>query len=145
MGSGLIALKLSEIIYMQAIRAFMSNESRVRKRLAGFTDPHISRILQNIHTSQASWTVTEPAQIAGLSRTTFSTRFDELLTHTPLAYMTAWRMQLARRLLIDSRLAIIEIAERGYRSETTFGRVFKRYFDRPPASYRRNAITRPAV
>ena len=51
MGSGLIALKLSEIIYMQAIRAFMSNEGRVRKRLAGFTDPHISRILQNIHTS----------------------------------------------------------------------------------------------
>ncbi|MEC8773505.1 MAG: AraC family transcriptional regulator [Pseudomonadota bacterium] len=147
MGSGLIALKLSEIIYMQAIRAFMSNEGRVRKRLAGFTDPHISRILQNIHTSpEHPWTVTEPAQIAGLSRTTFSTRFDELLTHTPLAYMTAWRMQLARRLLIDSRLAIIEIAERsGYRSETTFGRVFKRYFDRPSASYRRNAITRPAV
>ncbi|MEC7575673.1 MAG: helix-turn-helix transcriptional regulator, partial [Pseudomonadota bacterium] len=93
-----------------------------------------------------SWTVTELAQIAGLSQTTFSTRFDELLTQTPLAYMTAWRMQLARRLLIDSRLAIIEIAKRsGYRSEAAFGRVFKRYFNRPPASYRRNAITRPAV
>lgn len=60
--------------------------------------------------------------------------------------MIAWRMQLARRLLIDSRLAIIEIAERsGYRLEAAFGRVFKRYFDTPPASYRRNAITRPAV
>lgn len=60
--------------------------------------------------------------------------------------MIAWRMQLAQRLLIDSHLAIIEIAERsGYRSEAAFGRVFKRYFDTPPASYRRNAITRPAV
>ena len=55
-------------------------------------------------------------------------------------------MKLARRLLIDSRLAIIEIAEpSGYRSEAAFGRVFKCYFDSPPASYRRNAITRPAV
>ena len=56
--------------------------------------------------------------------------------------MTAWRMQLARRLLIDSRLAIIEIAERsGDRSEAAFGRVYKRYFDTPPASYQRNAVT----
>ena len=147
MGSDLIALKLSEIIYTQAIRAFMSNEGRARKGLAGFTDPHISRVLQTIHTSpKHPWTVAELAQITGLSRTAFSTRFHELLTQTPLAYMTAWRMQLARRLLIDSRLAIIEIAERsGYRSEAAFGRVFKRYFDTPPASYRRNAITRPAV
>ena len=60
--------------------------------------------------------------------------------------MTAWRMQLARRLLIDSRLAIIEIAERsGYRSEAAYERVFKRYFDTQLASPRRNAITRPAV
>ena len=60
--------------------------------------------------------------------------------------MTAWRMQLARRLLIDSRLAIIEIAERsGYRSEAAYERVFKRYFDTQLASHRRNAITRPAV
>ena len=118
MSSGLIALKLSEINYMRAIRAFMSNEGRARKGLAGFSDPHISRILQNIHTSpEHPWTVMELAQIAGLSRTTFSTRFDELLTQTPLAYMTAWRMQLARRPLIDSRLAINEIAKRsGYRT-----------------------------
>ena len=55
-------------------------------------------------------------------------------------------MKLARRLLIDSRLAIIEIAERnGYRSEAAYERVFKRYFDTPRASHRRNAITRPAV
>ena len=60
--------------------------------------------------------------------------------------MTAWRMQLARRLLIDSRLAIIEIAKRsGYRFEAAFGRIFKRYFGTPPTSYQRNAITQPAV
>ncbi|MEC7656401.1 MAG: helix-turn-helix domain-containing protein [Pseudomonadota bacterium] len=55
-------------------------------------------------------------------------------------------MQLARPLLIDTRLAIIEIAERSrYRSEAVFGRVFKRYSGTLPANYRRSATTRPAV
>jgi AraC-like DNA-binding protein len=58
------------------------------------------------------WTVADLACVAGLSRTAFSNRFHELLDHTPLGYLTDWRMQLARRLLIDSDLPIIDVAER---------------------------------
>jgi hypothetical protein len=58
------------------------------------------------------------ARQAGLSRTTFSNRFNELTTYTPLNYLTSWRMQLARQLLADSDLPIIDVAARnGYQSE----------------------------
>ena len=60
------------------------------------------------------------------------------MNDTPMGYLTAWRMQLARQLLLDSSLAIIEVATRtGYQSEPSFGRAFKRYFGSPPAAFRR--------
>ena len=68
------------------------------------------------------------ARQAGLSRTTFSNRFNELTTYTPLNYLTSWRMQLARQLPANSDLSIIDVAARnGYQSEVSFGRVFKRH------------------
>ncbi|NKB57931.1 MAG: helix-turn-helix domain-containing protein [Alphaproteobacteria bacterium] len=139
LGSDLIALKLSEIIFTQAIRKYLSTDGRTRAGLAGFSDSQICRALEAIHSEPSkSWTVEDLARVAGLSRTSFSNRFSELLDHTPLNYLTAWRMQIARRLLIDSELPIIEVAEQsGYRSEAAFGRVFKRHFEIPPASYRR--------
>ena len=57
-----------------------------------------------------------------MSRTVFATRFNALVADPPLAYLTDWRMQLARRLLLESYLAIIDVAERkGYKSEASFG------------------------
>lgn len=80
------------------------------------------------------------ARVAGLSRTAFAPRFSETLDTTPPGYLTDWRMQRARRLLLDTALPIIEIAERsGYQSEAAFGRVFKRAFDLSSARYRRAA------
>lgn len=139
LGGDLIALKLSEIIFTQAVRKYLMTDGRMQPGLAGFSDPRICRALEAIHSAPSkSWTVEELARVAGLSRTSFSNRFSELLDHTPLNYLTAWRMQLARHLLVDSELPIIEVAEQsGYRSEAAFGRVFKRHFDVPPASYRK--------
>ena len=76
-----------------------------RDGLVRFADERISRALQTIHAAP-DW----PWTVAGLSRTAFSNRFHELLDHTPLSYLTDWRMQLARRLLIDSDLSIIDVA-----------------------------------
>lgn len=141
LGSEIIALKLSEIIFTQAVRLYLTTEGRDRPGLAGFADPNIHRALEAIHGAPSeTWTVERLARIAGLSRTAFATRFSQTLANTPLGYLTDWRMQLARRLLLDSELPIIEVAERsGYQSEAAFGRVFKRYFDVPPARFRRAA------
>lgn len=140
LGSDLIALKMSEIIYTQAIRTFLTGEGRHQKNLAGFSDPFIAKTLKAIHELPGEkWTLQELSRLAGLSRTSLSNKFSELLSITPLGYVTQWRMQVARQRLVDTSASIIEIAEEvGYQSEAAFGRVFKKYFGLAPASYRRS-------
>lgn len=140
LGGDLIALKLSEIIFTQAIRKFLATDGADRPGLAGFADARISRALEAIHADPAGdWTVEGLARVAGMSRTAFASRFNTLVADPPLAYLTDWRMQLARRLLLDSDLPMIDVAERtGYKSEASFGRVFKKHFDMPPAGFRRS-------
>ena len=59
---------------------------------------------------------------------------------TPMEYITHWRMQIARKLLAETTAPIIDVAEQvGYQSEAAFGRVFKKYFEQAPATYRRLA------
>lgn len=142
MGADLIALKMSEIIFTQAIRKYLETDGANRPGLAGFADPHISRALEAMHTDPAKdWTVESLAGIAGMSRTAFATRFNTAVDSPPLTYLTEWRMQLARRMLLESDVPVIEVAEHtGYTSEASFGRVFKRHFDMGPASYRRSAL-----
>ncbi len=139
MGSDIIALKLSEIIYAQAMRSYLESEAAQNKGLAGFSDPVITRALQAIHQSpQYHWTLKELSKVSGVSRTSLSNRFSQCMSTTPLGYITQWRMQLARQGLVNSSKAIIEIAEAvGYQSEAAFGRVFKKHFKISPATFRR--------
>jgi AraC-like DNA-binding protein len=140
LGSDLIALKMSEIIYAQAVRTFLTEAGNAQKNLAGFSDPAIARALKAIHEFPGNqWTLEKLSQVAGLSRTSLSTKFSDFLSTTPLGYITQWRMQVARQRLIDTSASIVEIAESvGYQSEAAFGRVFKKHFGIAPASYRRN-------
>ena len=139
LGSDLIALKLSEIIYAQALRTFLSTEAGRKSRLAGFTDPHIAQALTAIHQKpEYPWTLQQIAHVAGVSRTSLATKFVRYLSTTPLGYVTKWRMQLARDRLVHTSDAMISIAESvGYQSEASFGRAFKKHFDTAPATYRR--------
>ena len=142
MGSDIIALKLSEIIFAQVLRAYLNKEGSYKPVLAGFADPHIARVLEAIHRDPASaWSLEELAKIAGMSRTSFVNKFTKSVSMTPLGYITHWRMQVARKQLTESNAPIIEIAENvGYQSEAAFGRVFKKQFQTAPATYRREFL-----
>lgn len=142
LGGDLIALKLSEIIFTQAIRYYIENEGKSLPGSAAFADSRIRLALIAMHQSPANnWSVEELAKVAGMSRTSFSNRFNELLGSSPLNYLIDWRMQIARQMLADTDYPIIEIAlKAGYQSEAAFGRIFKRHFDVPPAGFRRSLI-----
>lgn len=139
MGASLISLKLSEIIFAQALRVFLKSEENTNSNLKGYVDSNISKAIKAVHINPShSWNLEELSAIAGLSRTSFVSRFTSLMTETPLSYITNWRMQVARKMLVESNVSIIEVAESsGYQSEASFGRVFKKHFDLAPASYRR--------
>lgn len=138
MGSSLIALKLSEIIFTQALRTYLLHEGKDAPVLAAFADPGIAAALTEFHKSPANpWTLDMLAKVAGMSRTAFTNRFSKYMTTTPLGYITHWRMQLARQQLENSSEALITIAESvGYHSESAFSRVFKKHHNQAPATYR---------
>jgi len=139
LGSDLIALKMSEIVFTQALRQYLETEGQTNPALAGYTDARITKALKAIHTSPShSWSLEELASVAGMSRTSFSTTFTRFLSLSPKAYITQWRMELSRQRLLETNEPVMLIAEHaGYQSEAAFSRVFKKTYTIAPASYRR--------
>lgn len=140
-GSGLIALKLSEIIFTQALRIYLSREGAGTPVWAGLAEPRIAAALKAVHQSpQNPWTLEALARTAGMSRTSFATVFARGMGMSAMGYVTLWRMQVARDLLVRTALPVVEIAERsGYGSEAAFGRVFKKQVGLSPARFRRRS------
>ncbi|MBT8417948.1 MAG: AraC family transcriptional regulator [Silicimonas sp.] len=140
LGGDLIALKMSEAIFAQAIRAHIEQSAASEGSVAGFADPNIGRALTAFHREPASeWTVERLAREAGLSRTGFAERFTLRIGVTPMSYVTAWRMQIAREALATRGLSVAETAElSGYASESSFSRVFKKEIGLSPAAFRVN-------
>jgi AraC-like DNA-binding protein len=84
------------------------------------------------------WTIDELARNAGLSRSSLHERFVQLIGVPPMQYLLQWRMQVASRMLLDTRSTVAAIAlDVGYDSEAAFSRAFKRVVGKPPASWRR--------
>ncbi len=138
-GSDLIAAKLAEIIFAQTIRSFLASEKADKLVFKGLRDPQISRLIGVLHQDyRQNWTLESMAKIAGMSRTVFAEKFREVMGITPMQYLTLWRMQQARQLLITSETPMITVAEKsGYLSESSFSRVFKQHFGQGPGTYRR--------
>ena len=141
-GSEAIVHRLSEIIFIQVIRAFVDNVGEDAGCLAAVLNPKFAKCLSQVHQQpDKHWTVETMAYEAGMSRTVFAERFTSLVGMTPLGYVTHWRMQLAKRELVQTDRSIIDIAENvGYGSEAAFNRAFKRQFDQTPGEMRRVAL-----
>lgn len=108
--------------------------------MKGFADPRLSLALSCIHGEPSRrWSLHSLAKHAGMSRTSLAVRFREQMGMPPLAYLTRWRMYLARRELLAGE-AIAEVAARvGYASESAFSSAFKREMAVAPGYYRRDA------
>ena len=143
MGSATVLSKLSELLFVEALRGYVETLPRERTGwLAGLRDPVVSRALSAIHSRIAHpWTAEELAQEAFLSRSAFAERFTALLGMPPMRYLTLWRMQVAARRLRETHVSPAQMAaEVGYESEAAFARAFKREFGATPAAWRRNNL-----
>ncbi len=64
--------------------------------------------------------------------------FRQTLDMSPAAYYRRLRLQTARRMVVDTRLKLQEIAIRtGFNSQSSFSRVFKNYYQQSPGDCRR--------
>jgi AraC-like DNA-binding protein len=137
-GRKTIISRLMEIIFVQALRGWVSElDENAGGWLGALRDPQIGQSLALMHKSpEHDWSIESLARSVGMSRSPFFERFKALTGETPLAYLTRWRMHVARRLLLDD-LTISEIAPRiGYSSEAAFSNAFKRAVGQSPTVYR---------
>lgn len=138
-GADAIVHRLTEIIFIQTLRAFVAQAGEAAGCLAGVLDPQLGRALAAMHDAPGrDWSVDALAGEAGLSRTRFAERFAGMIGVPPMAYLTTWRMLVARRAIIDTTRPIVEIAGSvGYSSDEAFTRAFRKQFDMTPAELRR--------
>ncbi|CCD98976.1 AraC family transcriptional regulator [Bradyrhizobium sp. STM 3809] len=105
--------------------------------LAGLADPRLAKALTAIHDGPGrAWTLEDLADIAGMSRTRFAELFRTRVGRTPIDYLTAWRMTLARQLLARGKPVKSVAAQVGYDSAAAFSRVFSRTLGHPPREVR---------
>lgn len=131
--------RLAEIIFIQVVRAYVSEAGSKEPFLAALGDPLMSQALSLIHGKpHYGWTVAELGQHIGMSRSAFSNRFSEMVGMSPYQYLTSVRMRKAAHYLRTVDTSLMNIAyEVGYESEAAFSNAFKQHFGIRPGKYRR--------
>ena len=140
-GGTAIVDRMAEVLLIQVIRRYVQQTADGAGFLAAISNESLARALQSIHAEPAfDWTVAELAKRAGLSRSSFSAVFNDLVGIPPMRYVTLWRMHRASELLASTHMAMSDIAASvGYDSEFAFAKAFKRTIGATPGSFRRKA------
>jgi AraC-like DNA-binding protein len=138
LGRDLVLARLVEVLLIEALRA-ARGERATPGLLRGLADTRIVAAIRQIHGDpERSWTVADLAREAGMSRSAFFDRFMRVVGRSPMDYLLAWRMALAKDLLRNRDLALDEVARRvGYGSASTFSTAFSRHVGQPPRHYAR--------
>lgn len=133
--------RLCDVVFVFIMREYLSAGAETGLA-AALADKRIGRSLDALHGDLAAdWTVESLAQLAAMSRAGFAARFKEVLGSTPMAYLTAARMQSAYRLLKDHREPVAAVAAQvGYATEAAFAKAFKRELGMSPGAVRRGTI-----
>lgn len=136
-GRDAVLAGLLDILLVYLIRAWLEDNGPSGWPRA-LRDPAVTAVLEAMHAApEKPWRIEDLAAAAGLSRTTMTRKFTELLGQGPMTYLTHWRMTLAARLLRETELGLAAIARRvGYASPFAFSHAFKREFGVAPGRFR---------
>jgi AraC-like DNA-binding protein len=138
-GAAALVRRLAEALLVQVLRLHVEHRQHERGFLAALGEPKIHQALNLIHANPGrDWTLESLGREVGMSRSSFSQRFRELVGTTATTYLTDWRLQHARQMLRSSSLPLAAISQMvGYGSEAAFHRAFKRRFQLNPGAMRR--------
>jgi AraC-like DNA-binding protein len=141
LGAAATSERLTELLFVQALRALASGGGRMSGWLGALGDDRIGEALVLMHQNPArGWTVAELGAEVGMSRAAFAARFRALVGMPPLDYLQRWRMLAAGRELRTGNRTVAAVATRwGYGSESSFSNAFKRVTGVSPGRYRAGA------
>jgi AraC-like DNA-binding protein len=135
--------RLPELLFTECLCEFAATDPDAKQGwLAGLQDPAVGKALAGMHREpQSPWTLDSLAKRAGASRSVLDQRFRKLLGKAPMAYLAAWRVQLAARELRTTSATLAEIAEGiGYGTEASFSKAFKRHAGVSPGEWRAQQV-----
>jgi len=141
-GGEAVLERMSEMLFVEVLRRHLDALPAGQTGwLAGVHDPAVGRVLALLHERpDAPWTLERLADDAAMSRSTLHERFVHFIGQPPMQYLSQWRMQVAARLLRDTKSKVLEVAFAvGYESEAAFSRAFKRAVGVAPGAWRSGA------
>ncbi|MFD4461139.1 helix-turn-helix domain-containing protein [Nocardia sp. NPDC058480] len=131
--------RVATLITSMAIESWHARGCAPPRWLLRVNEPGLAHAVAAMHADPGQvWTVEGLAKIALASRSGFAARFQAATGLTPGRYLTKLRIERAQLLLADHAVPVGTVARRlGYRSETAFGRAFRRHTGRTPSDWRR--------
>lgn len=111
-------------------------------KVSGAPKPEYERIVPALQHMAESFSrpvdVPRLARLCHLSTPHFRRVFGKTVGQSPREYWLALRLRLAASLLRESSLSILEISHRvGFETLSSFNRLFRAHFGKPPRSWRR--------
>jgi AraC-like DNA-binding protein len=139
LGADAVMEQLAHLMFIQILRAHLGVADGIAPGwLRAVADRRLAPALRLMHAEPSrSWQLGELARSTGMSRAAFAAYFKIVAGTTPMAYLTEWRMRLAKRALRDGSTPLRPLAQSlGYASESAFSNAFKRVTGTAPRTYR---------
>ena len=138
-GQDLVLDRLLDLLLVDVLRAWFTRpDADAPAWYRAHGDSVVGPVLRLIHGHPAHpWTVAALAARSGVSRATLARRFTDLVGTPPMAYLTAWRIDLAADLLVNSDATVDSVARQvGYGSAFALSTAFKRIRGISPQQHR---------
>ncbi len=119
--------RAGDILFIGLLRHLVAQPQTSSGLFNGLGDPRISRALVAIHAApQTQWTLEMLADEAGMSRTSFATRFRELMHQPPGKYLAQLRLSIANQAVRAGAGLKQAARESGYASTAALSRALSR-------------------
>lgn len=127
-GQRLIADRLFVVVLLQLLRSLLDQASEQgisAGLISGLADPQLSQAITAMHDSpQLAWTLEQLAHKAAMSRSAFASRFKKVMGVAPAAYLTEWRIAVAKKQLLQGQAVKVIAPALGYTNASALSRVF---------------------
>lgn len=140
-GAGAMTASLVKQVVLALLRRCLRSSRRWTEHFSVLADAEITRAFSDMVANPgADHSIQSLSSAAGLSRSSFMSRFSNVFGQSPMTMLRDLRMRQAELELTSTNLSIEAIAgSAGYRSRSSFVKAFRQAYGRDPAEYRRLA------
>lgn len=138
-GHRVLADRLFEVVLIQLLRWLLDHPQYAKideGLLVGLSNPQLAKALTAMHEApEESWNVERLAQVSGMSRTAFATKFKGMVGKSPAQYLTDWRLTLVQARLKEGATLKALALEFGYSSQSALTRAFSQRLGLSPRQW----------